>query len=133
MKTFSQIALENETLYNQETLILQATELLSSIMEDNGVSKADLARKVGKSKAYISQCLSGEQNLTLRTLADLCGALKYSLELGAVPSSEPKCKPAHRLYPIGGWAFERQNSGTLIIDCVASEQPAAGSELCDAA
>jgi len=133
MNTFDEIIRENKTLYNQEALILQATELLSTIMDDGDISKAELARKLGRSKAYVTQCLSGRQNLTLRTLADFCTALEHRLELGAVPAERQMGCPVHRLYPVGGWSYERQRFDDLLIDCAASANDMAESELCDAA
>ena len=70
-----------EGLLRQEELILEATERLSSVMENEGVTKTELARRLGKSKSYVTQCLSGRGNLTLRTLADLFGALGYMIRI----------------------------------------------------
>ena len=88
MKTLNDVLSKNEALFQQEALILEATELISSVMEANGVTKAgNLLRKLKKSKAFVTQCLSGDQNLTLRTLADILTALQYQAQLGAVPCS----------------------------------------------
>lgn len=133
MNTFDEIIHENKALYNQEALILQATELLSTIMDDGDISKAELARKLGRSKAYVTQCLSGRQNLTLRTLADFFTALERRLELGAVPADRQTGCAVHRLYPVGGWSYEKQRSGPLLIDCAASASDKAESEFCYAA
>lgn len=64
----------------QEELILEVTEVLSKAMEDSGVRKADLATRLNKSRGFVSQLLSGGQNLTLRTISDV------SLALGVRPS-----------------------------------------------
>jgi transcriptional regulator with XRE-family HTH domain len=64
-------------LFEQERLILDATENVFALMESNEVSKAELARRLGRTRAYITQILSGARNMTLRTLADVlfaCGA-----------------------------------------------------------
>lgn len=60
---------------SSEELTFDVTEEILIIMEDKGITKKDLADKLGKSKAYISQLLSGSKNMTLRTLSDLCFAL----------------------------------------------------------
>jgi transcriptional regulator with XRE-family HTH domain len=60
-----------ERLVAQETLILDATEAIVGLLEEAGVSRQELARRLGKSKGFVSQLLSGERNMTLRTLADL--------------------------------------------------------------
>jgi hypothetical protein len=107
MNTLKEFVEENRALYQQEELLLEVTELLSSVMEDNGVSKAELARRLGRSKAFVTQCLGGGQNLTLRTLSDLFLALGYRLQTGAVPTSENVYSKMVRLYPVGAWAIER--------------------------
>ncbi len=71
-------------LSRQEQLLFDATELVSRAMEDEGVSRSELARRIGKSKAYVTQVLRGQNNMTLRTLSDLADALGYAVELGAV-------------------------------------------------
>ena len=107
-KNLNNVVFRNEALFHQEELILEATELISSIMEASSVSKAALARKMKKSKAFVTQCLSGEQNLTLRTLADIFTALEYQLQLGAVPSpsSNFASNAIQRSYPVRDWAYE---------------------------
>jgi transcriptional regulator with XRE-family HTH domain len=52
-----------------EGLTLDATEALCEMMEEAKLSRADLAKKMGVSKAYITQLLSGSRNMTLQTLA----------------------------------------------------------------
>ena len=56
-----------------------ATEEILQLMDREGISKADLARELGKSKAYVTQALSGGRNMTLRTLAAFAWACHYSL------------------------------------------------------
>jgi plasmid maintenance system antidote protein VapI len=68
-------------LLEQETLILEATEVLSEIMAKENINKAELAQRLGCSKSYVTQVLNGRANLTLRTLADLGWALGYSFQL----------------------------------------------------
>lgn len=61
--------------YEQERLILATTEEILRVMEENGITRAQLARDLGKSKAAVGEFLDGETNLTLRTLADIAWAL----------------------------------------------------------
>ena len=123
MKTLNEYIESNPEEVRQEELILETTELISRVMSENGINKVKLASKLGKSKAHISQCLSGEQNLTLRTLADVFGALGYRLQVGAIPLDASVNKGVPRLYPIGGWSFEKACSERAegVIDCAATE------------
>lgn len=64
-----------ERLLAQERLILDATEVVVALLKEQNVSRQELAHRIGKSKGFVSQLLSGERNMTLRTLADLGHAL----------------------------------------------------------
>lgn len=66
---------ENERQFAEEGLILEVAEAIFQAMETKNMSKSDLAASLGKSKAYVSQLLSGSRNMTLRTLADIAFAL----------------------------------------------------------
>jgi transcriptional regulator with XRE-family HTH domain len=61
--------------YEAERLILDTTEQLIETMKRNGITRTELARRIGKSKGHVSQLLNGERNMTLRTLAELAFAL----------------------------------------------------------
>jgi len=78
---------EYERLVAQETLIADATELICDVMERQGVSRLDLARRLGKSKGFVSQILTGERNMTLRTFADVLFALGHRAELCVAPKN----------------------------------------------
>src|SRR4051794_22446012 len=74
---------EYARMLDQERLILDASELVCEMMELRGVSKADLARLTGRTRAFVTQVLSGDRNMTLRTLADFAHALGFRITLGA--------------------------------------------------
>ena len=79
---------EHRKLYEQERLLVDANELLVAVMQKKRIGRADLAKRLGKSKAFVTQVLRGKHNLTLRTLADLFGAMEYRVAVQAVPSQE---------------------------------------------
>lgn len=63
--------------YERERLVAWVMAGISDLMERESLSKADLARKLGCSRAHITQLLSGSRNATLHSVADLawaCGA-----------------------------------------------------------
>jgi len=66
---------ERQQKIAQETLILDVTEAVFEQLEVQGKTKADLAKRMGRSNAYITQLLNGARNMTLRTLADIAFAL----------------------------------------------------------
>jgi transcriptional regulator with XRE-family HTH domain len=49
-----------------------------------GVNRAELARAMDVSPGRVSQILSGDDNITLRTLASVCVALDSHLEVKLV-------------------------------------------------
>ena len=73
---FEQSSERNRRLLREEELILDVTEAVSVVMREEGVSKAQLAKRMGRTKGFITQLLSGGRNLTLRTLADIADALE---------------------------------------------------------
>lgn len=76
---------EGRRLLRQEELILEVTEVLARALAVSGVTQAALARRLGKSNAFVSQVLSGGRNLTLRTVADLADALGFRIVVKACP------------------------------------------------
>jgi transcriptional regulator with XRE-family HTH domain len=83
-----------ERLLAQERLILDATEAVVGLLEEEKVSRQELARRLGKSKGFVSQLLSGERNMTLRTLADLGHALGRSFSVVPSPASSSMLEAA---------------------------------------
>lgn len=59
----------------QEELILEVTEALCGAMKLRRVTRSELARRLGKSPAFVTQILAGGRNLTLKSLADVADAL----------------------------------------------------------
>jgi len=66
---------ENRRLLRQEELILEITIVLSEALAEKGITKTELANRLGKTKGFVSQILAGGRNLTLRTIADVADAL----------------------------------------------------------
>ena len=106
---FEQSSERNRRLLREEELILDVTEAVSAAMQEAGISKAQLAKRMGRTKGFITQLLSGGRNLTLRTLAGLADALEARVTItisqnrdSRSVSSEP---PDLRVSKIEPWAF----------------------------
>lgn len=84
---------KGKQLMQQERLILEVTEFIIAKMQEKGVTRSELARRLEKSKGWISQLLAGEANFTLRTLADVFGALGHCPTIGTKCDDERT--PAH--------------------------------------
>lgn len=72
-------------IYQQEKLILDATDLLDRALEEGRISRADFARMLDRSRSYVTQVLSGGRNLTLRSLADAMTVLGLEVKLSKQP------------------------------------------------
>jgi transcriptional regulator with XRE-family HTH domain len=87
-------------IYAREALAFEASELISGLMEDQKVSKTELAGLTGSSKSHITQLLSGSRNMTMHTLADLAFVLGHKIELKPAPlvevASSERCRSAFR-------------------------------------
>ncbi len=66
-------------------LEMEFTEELCRLMEEQGVSRAELARRAGTSPAYITKILRGNTNFTLATMAKLARALGMEVRLHLAP------------------------------------------------
>lgn len=84
---------EGMRLYQQERAILELTELVCEIMEEKGVSRSDMARRLGKTKGYVTQLLDGRANMTVRTISDVFGALDRALHFQDGPLSVTNAAP----------------------------------------
>ena len=82
-----------DRLVRQEELILDVTETLTRALEDAGVTKAELARRLGRSPGFVSQVFGGGRNLTLRTIADIAAALSSRPALTLSPECETRREP----------------------------------------
>lgn len=76
---------EDSQVYWTERAIIEFTEELVARMKSQGVSRADLARKIGTTPPYVSKILSGETNFTLETMVKLSQALGCTLRLHLQP------------------------------------------------
>ena len=70
---------EKMRLYQQERTTLELTELICEVMEKQNISKAELARRLGRSQGYITRILDGQINLNIRIISDIFTALNRTL------------------------------------------------------
>lgn len=86
-----------DRLVRQEELILDVTERLTEALRDTGMTRAELAQRLGRTPGFVSQVFAGGRNLTLRTISDVAAALSLrpALELSPVRESAPR--PVQRM------------------------------------
>jgi transcriptional regulator with XRE-family HTH domain len=88
MKTQHEVLMEDpkfRRLLSIELLVAEASEVIAKLMAEQHVSKAGLARRLNKSRAWVTQLLSGKANMTVRTLAEVAYALDAEVKLHARP------------------------------------------------
>ncbi len=95
---------EGKRLLRQEQLLVDAQEEIASAMARVGFSKADLAEALGKSRAFVTQVLGNDRNLTLRTWADIATALGHRV-FPRMSEDSPCSKPETATLE-AEWTFE---------------------------
>lgn len=89
-KTFSSLlarAKERDSYWTAKA-VHEFTEDLCRLMEQRGVSKAELARRLGSSPAYVTRVLRGNTNFTIESMVRLARALDGKLSLQAGRSQD---------------------------------------------
>ncbi len=64
-----------------ERFVQEVTSVLSVSIADASLTQADVAARLGKSAAFVSQVLSGRRNATLHTIAELAWATGVRLSV----------------------------------------------------
>src|SRR5205809_835660 len=83
---------QNLRLFLQERSIYEVTAKIEEVMVDLKITRSDLARRLGKTKGWVTQLLDGEANKTIRTVADAFAVLGQELRVFYQPikiSNEP--------------------------------------------
>jgi transcriptional regulator with XRE-family HTH domain len=84
LTSYEEMEQEDPRGLRQEELIVEVTEAMARALRTSGLTQAEIATRLGKTKGFISQVLGGGKNLTLRTLADVAGAIGCRVEVKLV-------------------------------------------------
>lgn len=78
MNKFNDIfkGLENDPEYLAECAIVEFTEDMAKRMDELGVSRSELARRLDTTPAYITKILRGNANFTLKSMVRIASALE---------------------------------------------------------
>jgi hypothetical protein len=85
MKSLESFVEANPILFRQEELILDVTELIAGVMVQAQITTPALSTKLNKPTAFVTRHLAGEEEISLRPLADIFGALGYRVRISAEP------------------------------------------------
>jgi transcriptional regulator with XRE-family HTH domain len=86
--------LDKDPKYWVESMRFDFVEEVERMMEERGVSRAELARRLDSSPAYVTQMFKALFNPTLLTLAKVALAFDARVELKLVPRDAPSGKRA---------------------------------------
>ena len=91
-KAFDDLYREAETHedYWVAGAVHEFTEALCRRMDEQRLSRVDLARRLGTSPAYVTKILRGNANFTLATMARLAQALGSELRFQLAPARDLK-------------------------------------------
>lgn len=73
--------------YWVERASLEVTDAVARRMEELAISRAELARRLGTSPAYVTKVLRGNANFTLATVVKLARALESEVRVGLAPAA----------------------------------------------
>lgn len=82
-KSFAEIfkkAKERET-YLKASIILEFTEGLYGLMQDNNITRKELAERLGTTPAYVTKVLRGDVNFTIDSIVKLAKAAGGSVQI----------------------------------------------------
>lgn len=73
------VASQNDLEVQKETLRTVITANIQEAMRDDGITREELADRMGRSKAYVTSMLSGDRNFTIDALATVAHHLDRDL------------------------------------------------------
>lgn len=82
--------------YQTELSIIDLNEKIVSKMEELRINRAELAKRLGVSKAFVTKLLNGSPNMTIKTMIAVALALDCQLYLDIYPKDfEVSRKPVY--------------------------------------
>src|SRR2546422_7983143 len=81
--------------------------------QTSGIAQKDMAARLGKKPSFISRCLSGQTNMTIRTIHELVRAMNARLEVIVRPLSDIPVKNRQVQIPTSGVTGHGVTAGTF--------------------
>ncbi len=79
---------ENDPEYIAEGLLLQINEEICRLMDQEGISRNELSRRLGVSRQFVTKLLRGNANVKLLTLVKIVTALNMQLAVSILTSNQ---------------------------------------------
>lgn len=97
--------------YQEELLMGEAVANIEGLLESLDIPRKELAHRLGISQGRVSQMLSGERNLTLRTLGAMAWALGASIDVSLRELEDRSTSPASADPHLPSWATGERGIG----------------------
>lgn len=100
---------------------------LAILLKHSGISRAELAQKLGWQKSRITRVLSGDDNLTLKTISQFTEALGYTFDVVFHNKNYPKPKQPWQIdkeisqKPQPKYIIQLQDSDSVFDDLVSEK------------
>ncbi len=85
-----------EQVYEEERLLLYVQEAIADAIQESGLSRTEIAVRLGKHRSFVTQALSSGRNLTLGSIAGLAWAAGFRIQ----PKLEALAAQASRQAPV---------------------------------
>lgn len=82
--------LQGDFEFRLETMIYRLTEKIAEKMQEQAVTRVQLAEKMNVSSAYVTKILRGSSNFTMKSLLKLADALNLELVLKLEDKRSPR-------------------------------------------
>ncbi len=118
----------------EETALAVAQATIQNAIEDAGLKRIEIARRMGRPRSFLTKMLSGGHNLTIKTFARALAACGFEMRISYVPinmeralllsrGSNPCTSPAARtppplLVPFDYDAANQDSADRDAADCV---------------
>lgn len=90
------VNLRNDPLFWAEDAKTDFTEEIVRLMEEQGVSKKELALRLGTSQSYITKVLNENVNFTIESMSKIALALDGKMEIQIIPATAAKVQDTSR-------------------------------------
>jgi transcriptional regulator with XRE-family HTH domain len=110
----------------EESALAMAQSTIQNAINQAGISRADLARNMECSRSFISRMLSGNHNLTIKTMARALASCGFEVRFERVPTAwnwgTETAQPQEQALPVNTGSAELtayQTVGLAVLVCEA--------------
>lgn len=107
----------------EEAALAMAQATIQNAMDDTGVSKSELARRMGCDRSFVTRMLSGSHNLTIKTMAKSMAVCGFEVRFEPIPIQwnwvEPPCPVEEELPAFAGSTMPAEEISDIVVPAKA--------------